>query len=275
MKKILTKIYYLLNYYWEAKTKYDIHSPFVFEFIKEVLEDNKYYYHFRDIEQLRSQLLRNQSVISVEDFGAGSSVIKSKERKISAIAGSSLTRTSFCQLLFKMIHHYKPQEIVELGTSFGVATLYLSKAAPKSNINTIEGSEKIADVAQMNFDIFKAENITINRGNITAVLPEVLAKIKKLDMIFLDGNHQKLPTIAYFEKSLEYANAQTVFIFDDIYWSEEMAEAWETVKKHPKVRLSIDLYQFGLIFINPDVKEIQHFKILPWYWKPWRMGFLG
>ena len=275
MKKILIKIYYLLKYYWEAKTKYDVHSPFVFEFIKEVLENDKYYYHFRDIEQLRSQMLRNQSFITVEDFGAGSSVIKSKERKIAAIAGSSLTRESFCQLLFKMIHHYRPQEIVELGTSFGVATLYMSKASPKSNINTIEGAEKIADLAQVNFDIFKAENITINRGNITTVLPDVLAKIKKLDMIFLDGNHQKLPTIDYFEKSLEYSHAQTVFVFDDIYWSEEMSEAWETVKKHPKVRLSIDLYQFGLLFINPDVKEIQHFKILPWYWKPWRMGFLG
>ncbi len=272
---MLQKIYYLLQYYWKAKTKYDVHSPFIFEFITGILEADKYYYHFRDIEQLRSQLLRNQSIIEVEDFGAGSSVIKNKERKIAAIASSSLTKVSFCQLLFKMIHHYKPKEIVELGTSFGIATLYMSKASPKSNINTIEGASTIADVAQTNFDIFKAENITINRGNITTILPEVLAKIKKLDMIFLDGNHQKLPTIAYFEQSLAYSHEQTVFIFDDIYWSKEMYEAWETVKKHPKVRLSLDLYQFGIVFINPDFKEIQHFKLLPWYWKPWRMGFLG
>ncbi len=270
---MIQKIFYILKYYWKAKTKYDVHSPFVFDFIKEVLEDDKFYYHFKDIEQLRTQLLDNQSIIEVEDFGAGSAVIKSNKRKVADIAKTSLTRENFCQLLFKIVHHYKPKEIIELGTSFGVASLYLSKAAPNATLQTIEGSEKIADIAQLNFDLFKASNITIHRGNINTVLPEVLEKTKRLDMIFLDGNHQKMPTIDYFEKSLPFAHAQTIFIFDDIYWSKGMSEAWETVKSHPSTTLSIDLYQFGLVFINPEFKEKQHFTLIDSLWKPFNWGF--
>jgi predicted O-methyltransferase YrrM len=270
---MFSKISNIIRFYFGAVTKYDVHSPIVFDFIQHILEDDRNYYAFRDLEQLRHQLLTNKDTIEVEDFGAGSSVIKSNRRKIATIAGSSLTRPSFCRLLFKMTHHYKPLNIIELGTSFGLATLYMAKANEQSKIFTIEGASKIADIAQLNFDIFKAKNIEIRRGNINNVLPEVLKKIPSLDMIFLDGNHQKQPTIDYFEQSLPFANEKTIFIFDDIYWSAEMTEAWETIKKHPKVTLSIDIYQFGVVFINKEVKEKQHFKLVPYYLKPWRMGF--
>ncbi len=270
---MLHKIISAIQFFLQAQTKYNVHSPLVFEFINEVLEDSKYYYHFKDLEYLRSKMLDNQDVISVEDFGAGSLVLKSKERKIAQIAASSLTKEVFCQVLFKMVHHYKPKEIIELGTSLGLATLYMSKAAPQSRITTIEGSEKIADVAQLNFDLFKANNISIVRGNIDHVLPDFLAQNKKVDFAFLDGNHQKEPTIRYFQECLKYANPNSIFIFDDIYWSKEMTEAWAIIKNHPATTVSIDLYQFGIIFINPDVKEKQHFKLISSDWKPFNWGF--
>lgn len=46
-----------LNFYRQAATKYQLHSPFVFELANAVLEDTRWYYAFRDVEALRRRML--------------------------------------------------------------------------------------------------------------------------------------------------------------------------------------------------------------------------
>ena len=67
-----------------------IHSPFVFEFITSVLNDDGEYYCYQPIEALRTRLQNDQIVLEFEDFGAGSRVHASYKRKVSEIAKSSL-----------------------------------------------------------------------------------------------------------------------------------------------------------------------------------------
>jgi hypothetical protein len=52
-----------------------------------------------------------------------------------------------------------------------------------------------------------------------------------------------------------------VIIFDDIHWSSEMELAWEKIKKHPRVTLTIDLFFLGYVFFRPEFRERQHFTI--------------
>ncbi len=272
-QQILFRSLAFAKYYWRAHTKYDVHSPFVFDFIQNALEEPKWYYTFDHLQILRNQLLSLNTAIEVTDFGAGSQVIPTKRRKISDIARTSLSEPFFCQLLFSIVHWQKPKNVVELGTSLGISTLHLAKANQLSKITTLEGCPNIAAVAKQNFDQQKATNIDLVVGDFEKTLEKTLKKLENVELFVLDGNHQKEATLRYFELGLQYADASTCFIFDDIYWSKEMSEAWEIIKKHPKTRLTIDVFQYGIVFLRNEQKETEHFTLIPAYCKPWRFGF--
>ncbi len=258
---ILAKKY--LKYYAAAASSkgHGIHSPFVFEFVKFVLNDKKYYECFSAIEAVRKQLLKNNGIIEVEDFGAGSSVIKNTERKISAIAASSLKPKKYGQLLFRIVQFYKLQNVLELGTSFGITTSYLASAGNHPAVISLEGSATIAAVARHNLSTLQLNNATIITGDFAATLVPVLQDNYKTDFVFLDGNHRKAPTLLYFEQLLSTAHNDTIFVFDDIYWSNEMEEAWQKIKEHPAVTLTISLFFIGLVFLKKEFKVKQHFSI--------------
>ena len=132
----LTKKY--LQYYLTASSAkgHGIHSPFVFDFVKNVLNDKTIYPSFSAIEQIRKDLLTDNTVIEVEDFGAGSSLFKTNKRVVKAIAASSVKPKKYAQLFYRMVKYYKPETIIELGTSFGVTTAYLASANEQSNVFT-------------------------------------------------------------------------------------------------------------------------------------------
>ena len=237
-----------------------MHSPFVFEFIKNVLNDKKEYPFYQPIEKIRKTLLANNDLIEVEDFGAGSAVINTKQRVVKHIAASSLKPKKYSQLLFRIVQYYKKINILELGTSLGTTTAYLA-SAPNTVVTTMEGSANIASIADKNFSLLGLKNIKIIKGDFENTLPAFLSVTKKIDFVFLDGNHRKAPTLKYFEEILLYANEETIFVFDDIHWSKEMEEAWDIVKKHNQVTLTIDLFFIGIALLRKNFKEKQHFAI--------------
>lgn len=238
-----------------------MHSPFLFDFITHVLNDKKKYDCYAAIEKQRQVLLNNESVIEIEDFGAGSAVMKSSKRLVKKIAASSLKPTKFAQLLFRIVHYYQPSNILELGTSLGITTCYLAEGNKQANIFTCEGSAAISAIAQNNFAKLQLNNIELVQGNFAATLQPLLNKIGKIDLAFIDGNHRKQPTIEYFQLLLQHSHFNTILIFDDIHWSAEMEEAWRFIQQDPVVTMSIDLFFIGLIFINPDFRVKQHFSI--------------
>ncbi len=238
-----------------------VHSPFVFDFITNVLNDKRHFYAYDDVENLRERLLLNEKVLSIEDLGAGSTVISSSQRKVSDIARSSLKPRKFGQLLFRMVDHYKANTIVELGTSLGVTAAYLAAANLKGQVYTFEGASEAANIASENFDQLGLGNVKIIRGNFDETLPPFLDKTTAVDLAFVDGNHRKVPTIQYFKQLLKKSLESSVFIFDDIHWSSEMEEAWKYIQQHSAVTLTIDLFFIGLVFFRKEQKVPQHFSI--------------
>ena len=252
-----------VNYYLFALNGkgHGVHSPFVFDFIIHVLNDKKKYECFRQIEALREQLLVNNTTIEVEDFGAGSAVIPFKNRKVKDIAGSSLKKKKYAQLLFKIARYYQSNYMVELGTSFGITTCYLAFANPESKVFTFEGAKNIAKIAGKSFEGLHLKNIELIEGSFEKTLPLINENIEKVDLLFIDGNHRKIATIDYFEFFLKKSTNDSVFIFDDIHWSKEMEEAWNIIQQHKSVTLTIDLFFIGLVFFKKDFKVKQHFAI--------------
>jgi predicted O-methyltransferase YrrM len=252
-----------LNYWFTASNGrgHGIHSPFVFEFITKVLNGTKDEVLYRQIESRRTQLLQDDTTITIEDFGAGSRVIGTKQRKIKQIAATSLKPKKYSQLLHRIARHYRPDTALEIGTSLGITTAYLAKADPGANIITMEGAEEIAAIARRNFDVLGITNIQQVTGNFEETLAPTLAGIDKADLVFIDGNHRYEPTIRYFSQVLEKSHDHTIIILDDIYWSKEMEQAWQWVKAHEQTRLTIDLFAIGIVILRPDILHKQHFRV--------------
>ncbi len=251
-----------LHYYVNASNGkgYGIHSPFVYDFIKNVLNDKKNYQCYGQIEKLRRQLLQDKKVIEVEDFGAGSLAVPFRQKKVSDITRSFLKSKKFARLLFRIVNHYKPKTIIELGTSLGVTSAYLG-ANKTSEVFTLEGSKNVAAIAENNFKKLDLQNIKAVLGNFDDTLPQVLSQLQKFDLVFVDGNHRKSPVLNYFQQLLQKSTDHSIFIFDDIHWSVEMEEAWKEIQQHPSVTLTIDLFFIGLVFFKKDFRAKQHFVI--------------
>lgn len=238
-----------------------MHSPFVYEFINEVLIDDRNFYAYLQIENVRQQLLQDHRKLIIEDFGAGSRVLNNKQRTVSSIASTSLKPKKYSQLLFRMINYYQPKTILELGTSLGVTSSYLAAANYTSQVITMEGSLAIASVAKENFYNLGLDNIEVVVGNFDNTLYTVISKLSNIDFAFIDGNHRYSPTITYFNQLLSKVDNQTIIIFDDIHWSKEMEQAWKEVQQHPSVTLTIDLFFIGIVFLKKEIKIKQHFAI--------------
>ena len=252
-----------INYYLTASNGkgHGIHSPFVFNFIKKILRDKENYSDYQKVESIRKKLLYNQSILNVEDYGAGSSSSTATKRSIAAITKYSVKPKKYAQLLYRIVKYYRPNTIIELGASFGLTTSYLSLANPGSNIFTFEGSTEIANIARQNFKTLGLQDLKLFEGNFDFTLPAVLYQLPEVDFSFIDGNHRRIPTENYFQWLLVKSNNNSIFIFDDIHWSTEMERAWSNIKRHPSVRCSIDLFFIGIILFRQEFKEKQHFTI--------------
>jgi len=251
-----------LNYQLTAANGkgHGIHSPFVFEFITKVLNDRDRYEDYAKGESLRRKSLRDQTILIIEDHGAGSSSV-SKQRSVSSIAKHAVKSKKYAQLLYRIVKYYRVRSIIELGTSLGITASYLSLASHGGTVFTLEGAPEIANIAKKNFETLGLRDMKLIEGNFDYTLPSVLYHLQSLDLAFIDGNHRREPTTNYFHWLLEKAHPDSIFVFDDIHWSKEMEQAWEHIKEHPAVRCSIDLFFIGIIFFRQEFKEKQHFLI--------------
>lgn len=246
-----------IAFYFQSGNEHGLHAPFIFDIYTSAIRPNKFFYPFLKIENLRAQLLANPTNISVTDLGTGSARA-SNIRSISTIARSALKKKDIAQIIFRLVNYLQPTHIIDLGTSLGITTAYMACAKPSSQITSFEGCPNIAAEAMKNFKKLGVKNVEVVVGNIDITLPAFIKNTPQLDFVFVDANHTYEATLRYFEICLIKATTETVFVFDDIHWSSEMVMAWEAIKAHQKVTLSIDLFHVGIIFLRTNQPK-QHF----------------
>lgn len=249
-----------LRYRLRAGDEHSIHSPFVYKLYSEIIRSKARCEIFEEIEAIRGELLQCKESIRVLDLGAGSRRQKGNQRKVSDLVRHAEKPARFGQLLFRLVQYFNPTTLFDLGTSFGLTTLYLAAAAPESRIFTFEGCPETVRIARQNFEKMSDGPIRMVEGNLDVTLSHTLTEqaITRLDFAFFDANHRYQPTINYFETLLSRAYEQSVFIFDDIHWSDEMEQAWTYIRNHPRVMLTIDLFHLGIVFFRTNQPK-QHF----------------
>lgn len=253
-------IFQYIKYLFRSFHLHGIHSPFVYELNENIFKEKTPFYVFDEIEAIRAKLLLTTKKIKVDDLGAGSKRNNADQRRISDIAKLSLKKPKTAQLLFRLLNRTNAETILELGTSLGISTAYLAKACPNAKVVTIEGASEVAKVAEVNLRKLNVLNVRQVIADFDSALPIELEKLKRLDFVFFDGNHQLEPTLHYFNTCVAYAQENSVFVFDDIYWSKEMTMAWEKIKAHPKVTITVDCYEMGFVFFKKDQAK-EHFTV--------------
>jgi len=247
-----------LKFLTKATNQHGVHSPFVFELILHCLYNKKQFTSYSKIKEYRDALLKEKSKISITDFGSGSRIFTSNERSVSSNAKHSGTTTKKAKILFRIVNYFKSNSILELGTSLGMATHAMSLAKSVTKITTIEGCPNISKFTKSKIETLNLNKIEFITGEFSEVIPQV--RSFKYDAIFFDGNHQKEATLQYFDQLLPTIKNNSVWIFDDIYWSKDMTKAWEIIKSHPVVSVTVDTFHFGLVFFRKEQAK-ENFKI--------------
>lgn len=257
---MLFQIKSYLKFLWKSKNEHAVHSPFVFNLLTKCFYDKKPKPEYSILKNYRKSLLENKNFIEVTDFGAGSKVFKSNKRQISKIAQTAGISPKRAELLFRVTNYFKPENILEIGTSLGLATSALALGNTKAKVVTIEGCPQTGGTAKNQLDKFECKNVETIISEFESFLISENIQATNYNLIYFDGNHSKKATLAYFDILLQTIDNDSVWIFDDIHWSPEMEEAWEIIKNHPKVKVTIDTFQWGFVFFRYEQPK-EHFII--------------
>lgn len=256
----MNEILSYLKFLWKSKNEHGIHSPFVFDLVTKCFYDKTIYPEYSILKNNRKSLLENKNYIEVTDFGAGSRVFTSNKRQISKIAKTAGISSKRAELLFRLVRYFQPNQILEIGTSLGLATSALSLGNLKAEITSLEGCANTISQGQLQLQKFNIKNVDLINSEFSIFLKTVKLKSETCNLVFFDGNHSQTATLEYFEDLLPTINNDSVWIFDDIHWSSDMENAWGIIKNHPKVKVTIDTFQWGIVFFRAE-QEKEHFVI--------------
>lgn len=249
-----------INFLWHSKNEHGVHSPFVFDLVTKCFYDKKQYPEYSILKEYRSSLLQNKNTIEVTDFGAGSRVFKSNTRTINQIAKNAGISPKRAQLLFRIVNYFQPETILEIGTSLGLATSALSLGNKNAKITTLEGCPNTISIAKIQLQKLNFNTIEYVNAEFSSYLSNCQLKRDNCQLIYFDGNHSKKATLEYFELLLPTITNDSVWIFDDIHWSADMEDAWNIIQNHPKVTVTIDTFEWGIVFFRSE-QEKEHFVI--------------
>lgn len=264
----------LWHYYREAGTVYDVHSPYLSELLAATLLDDRSYYAFETIERIRAYWEKQARAVPARDLGAGSRATAPSALNTSHLARHVAIPPAVGRFLFRLTLFARPAQIIELGTNLGISTLYFHLSDRRRPMYTIEGNRELVELARHTWQLAKAQApLQPYWGSFAEILPEVLERIDRIGLLYIDGDHRGAATRSYFESVLPYIGNDSLVVIGDIHWSPDMESAWADLRRHQRVRASLDFYHFGLLLFREEFHRAEHHTLIRRRYKPWRMGF--
>ena len=254
------------SFFRRAKGRHGIHSPFVFGITDTCLTTKVDKNFNTERKKWYCQLAADREMFPITDLGAGSKQLR-QQRSVSQLLKTSSSKGIYGDVLYKLAHYFRPQTVLELGTSIGVGTVHLKKGYPDAHIITVEGCPNTLAQACKSFDYWKLDGITTLCASFDDFLEQPV--FTRYDLIYIDGHHDGPATLRYLESLQQQSHDETLFIFDDIRWSDGMWEAWQQIVSDERFHVTIDLGRMGLVWKRPQQTK-EHFMIRPRIWKtPW------
>lgn len=236
MNIVFEYIKYRLNRFSKQKNPSEFQQKFAEKCLYERINpsDNE------KMEQLFSKLKNDNRVIEIQDFGAGSKKL-GNQRAIKTIFKTSSSKGKYGEVLYQIAKNFKSDSILEFGTSLGVGTNYLALGNPKSSITTVEACPNTRKIA--------LENLPKDVKSIESTFDAYINQLtdEKFDIIFIDGHHDGTALLDYLERLIPFSTPETIFILDDIRWSDSMFDAWKKILKSGDFEERVDLFRVGVV----------------------------
>lgn len=275
-----------IKYLYNAKGRHGIHSPFVYEFVDVCLRLRPDPEFNSRMKVLRNTLSADRTLVEVTDFGAGSRKL-GKFRSVRSIYKTASCKGVYARLLYQLAKHYQPQNILEFGTSLGLGTIHLAAGQSAGNkggkmqVVSVDACANTIEIARKNINsfFFKGESgielvnqtfdnfLSIDHpprspfqgGSQNSSLDDDIFR-DKFDLVYIDGHHNGEALKKYMSQLKDITHKNTIFVLDDIRWSDDMFEAWNELRNMETYHLSMDLFRMGILVPRPgQVKE--HFTV--------------
>ena len=203
------------------KSKYKVHSPFVYDFMTKVLYDKG---PNRDYDTI----LRISSLLDGKKYATRS-------------------RRKEARLLYRLVNYLEPEAVV----SFGSLSALNTTALALGNLQTKVYLDHSADFLET-MNAMGVVNVNLLRHDKSE--QEQLQRLS-LDFVFFGLNDFGEDTWNKLEEALAQANEETVLIFEGIHHSSRTEAAWEAIIADEDVTLSIDVFSLGLVFFREGVEK--------------------
>ncbi len=263
---MLERIKIYLDYFCKAETIYNIHPPFLYDFIDFIFDKERIYYDFNTLQEASESLKRKHTIIPIEPFSVSH---HQNNLSISQLYNKAGHSNSDYECLYRIALHLKSKKILELGSCVGMSGLTLALACKHGKTLTIEGNNFLSDSCNELFHQFNIKNISCLHSDFGNYLDKSTENY--FDLVFLDGDHQYDSTINYLSKLFIQTTDSAVIILDDIHWSADMYKAWKETVTHPSVQCSLETERWGFLFKDKLLTKGAYVYIHKKY-KPWKIG---
>lgn len=247
-----------LTHRLSAKTRHGTHSPFVYKLTDEVIYDFSEKKPYLAVEQQRKKLLNDDRRVVLDGLAVHPNFSKRRGIPVKQLVKMLLKKPKVDQLIFRLMVNQQPESILELGTSLGVTTAYLSKGAPKSSVVTVEQHSILGDMAGYPSSVLALDNVEMLNLNLEQLRAKMAFEV--VDVICINSALPEDMVLQYFEFCTTIVNQRSMVIIDSIYLNERRKAIWTAIKHHSKVTVTIDLFWIGLVYFKTDQAE-EHFKI--------------
>jgi hypothetical protein len=85
--------------------------------------------------------------------------------------------------------------------------------------------------------------------------------VEKIDFAFLGEGQDRATILQYVIRLMDKMHYNSWVILHGIHADSNMEAAWNQLKQHTSIRLTIDLFSIGILFCRKEQKEKEHFII--------------
>jgi predicted O-methyltransferase YrrM len=185
------------------------------------------------------------------DLEACNDALDRDGRTVADVTRSGSKRRREASMLMALVRTERPASVIEMGTCVGISGAYLA-AALRLNGNgvlvTLErGAERVGLARQVWADLGLADLVDARVGRFANTLAPALSDQEPVDFLFVDGHHERVPTLEFYAAAGPHLRAGALVVFDDIRWSGGMREAWADIERQPDQQFAVKVGDIGIV----------------------------
>lgn len=202
---------------------------------------------FRDIEALRSILYADTTPMT--DLR--------HEPPIGLVASQESTKPRWGALLHGLIQYTQTQRALELGTTFGISSLYIARGlldvypVRTCSLISLESDYELARIAERQLNrLGYSDFAQVMDGERSYSLDRALEQVAPLQFVHMSAVAEGAMLPDQIALVMPHAVNGTVIAVEGIHASSGHTRAWQTIKELPRVAAAVDLWKWGILIIG-------------------------